>query len=325
MVRLNELYDICRGEGEEMVKKLREWTLVPKEDSYNCSKCKSSMRLQRATGRAGSWEWACTGYSTTNEETRKSCRYRVSLKKETFFDLSNLSILQILSFAHMWSRGYKLMDAMHELEIGSWHTVCDWSSFCREVCLSYYVTHLEKLGGPCRTVEIDESKFGKRKYHRGHHVEGCWVFGGVERETGRVFMEVVVRRDANTLIPLLEKWVEKGTTVMSDCWKAYDKMEGFVHMKVNHSLNFGDPETGTQTNTIESTWRHAKESFSFHGRKKAHVPGNLARYMFQKACRCKKIDPTEEFFRMAGIVYDPTREDGEKNAEVDDEDVDIFD
>lgn len=37
-----------------------------------------------------------------------------------------------------------------------------------------------KLGGPGKTVQIDESKIGKRKYHRGHHVEGQWVFGGIE-------------------------------------------------------------------------------------------------------------------------------------------------
>lgn len=29
-------------------------------------------------------------------------------------------------------------------------------------------------------VEVDEYKFGKRKYHKGHQVEGVWVVGGVE-------------------------------------------------------------------------------------------------------------------------------------------------
>jgi hypothetical protein len=34
-------------------------------------------------------------------------------------------------------------------------------------------------------MEIDESKFGKRRYNRGRRVDGCWVFGGVERTPER--------------------------------------------------------------------------------------------------------------------------------------------
>ena len=39
----------------------------------------------------------------------------------------------------------------------------------------------EPLGGLGVIVEIDEVKFGKRKYHRGRLVEGHWVLGGIER------------------------------------------------------------------------------------------------------------------------------------------------
>jgi hypothetical protein len=34
------------------------------------------------------------------------------------------------------------------------------------------------IGGENEIVEIDEIKFGKRKFHRGKRVEGVWVFGG---------------------------------------------------------------------------------------------------------------------------------------------------
>lgn len=41
------------------------------------------------------------------------------------------------------------------------------------------------------------------------------------------------------------------------------------------------------------------------GRIKAHIPGNLARYMFLKRCRNLQLDRTKEFFRLAGRLYDP--------------------
>ncbi|KAM0687664.1 hypothetical protein COBT_001096 [Conglomerata obtusa] len=36
-------------------------------------------------------------------------------------------------------------------------------------------------GGPGIIVEIDESKFGRRKYHHGHKIVGVWIVGMVER------------------------------------------------------------------------------------------------------------------------------------------------
>ncbi|KAG1035692.1 hypothetical protein G6F43_013187 [Rhizopus delemar] len=56
----------------------------------------------------------------------------------------------------------------------------------RLMMLSDYNAHNRqeehKLGSNvrCHHIQIDESKFGKRKNHRGHRVEGIWVFGMVE-------------------------------------------------------------------------------------------------------------------------------------------------
>lgn len=68
-------------------------------------------------------------------------------------------------------------------------------------------------------MEIDESKFGRRKYYRGHKVEGQWVFGGVERGTGRCFMVPVENRNSDTLLSIIKEYILPGTTIISDCWK----------------------------------------------------------------------------------------------------------
>jgi hypothetical protein len=75
----------------------------------------------------------------------------------------------------------------------------------------------EKIGGPNKIVEIDESKFGRRKYHRDHPVKGQRVFGGIERESGKTFLVPVPDRTVDILMAVIGAWIESGTTVISDC------------------------------------------------------------------------------------------------------------
>ena len=50
-------------------------------------------------------------------------------------------------------------------------------------------------------MEIDESMFGhKRKYNRGRVSEGAWVFGMVERGSGRALTVCVPGRVRETLV-----------------------------------------------------------------------------------------------------------------------------
>ena len=178
-----------------------------------------------------------------------------------------------------------------------------------------------KLGGPGKIVEIDESKFGKRKYHRGHHVEGQWVFGGYERGTGRTFMVPVEDRSAETLLPIIKDWIMPETTIYSDCWAAYNclQSEGYQHFTVNHTLHFKDPLSDTHINAIESSWRAAKTITTGSSRRKAHIPGNLAKYMFYKRCEQLNLDRTEEFFRLAGKLYNALDENQEEYENEEDE------
>lgn len=107
-------------------------------------------------------------------------------------------LIQILGFVNFWVQNVNLEFIGQQLDINSKATLTKWSRFCREVLLNALTLSKEKLGGIGKIVEIDESKFGKRKYHRGRIVEGSWVFGAFERDTGRVFMITVDDRFKNS-------------------------------------------------------------------------------------------------------------------------------
>jgi transposase-like protein len=124
----------------------------------------------------------------------------------------------------------------------------------------------EKIGGPNK---IDESKFGRRTYHRGYTVKGKWVFGGVESESGKTFLFPFPDRTAYTLMAVTDAWIEPSTTVVSDSRGACRDLdtEGYTHRTVNHSIGFVDERTGAHTNTTESTWRHVKAFLGPYNRK----------------------------------------------------------
>ena len=63
----------------------------------------------------------------------------------------------------------------HDLGI-SHMTIADWYNFPREVCISILENFSEQIGGPGKIVGIDESKFSKRKFHKGRRVDGMWMF-----------------------------------------------------------------------------------------------------------------------------------------------------
>ena len=88
-------------------------------------------------------------------------------------------------------------------------TGVDWYNFLRDVCAQYYVDHPNVIGGPGIEVEIDESKFGRRKISpwpvymwKVMH----WVFGGTERITGKAFLVEV----ESTLIPSIRQHIRTG-------------------------------------------------------------------------------------------------------------------
>jgi len=132
-----------------------------------------------------------------------------------------------------------------------------WCQYLRDVCSKWLLDHPYKIGGPGLSVEIDESVISKRKYHRGRMVPERWIFDGYCCTSGRGFLELVPDRSAETLLPLVQKYIHPGSLILSDQWAAYNRISEidvhppYEHQTVNHSVHFVDPVTGACTNNIE--------------------------------------------------------------------------
>jgi transposase-like protein len=125
------------------------------------------------------------------------------------------------------------------------NTVCDFQMHFRQLVAENLREVGTVIGGEGITVEIDESKLGKRKYNRGHHVEGVWVVGGIERTPEKRMLVVpVLNRCADTLIEVIRRHILPGTTVNTDMWRGYASLgeNGYVHNTVNHLRCFVDPD-----------------------------------------------------------------------------------
>ena len=126
------------------------------------------------------------------------------------------------------------------------------------------------IGGVGRVVEIDESLIStKRKNNRCAVREELWIFGRVERGTGKMFALMVPRgRSREELLPILKKFIKPDTIIYSDQWGAYNQSSSFdlstvpeknwQDFTVNHSLHVVNPVTRVHTNTVEGKWGNSK-------------------------------------------------------------------
>ena len=97
------------------------------------------------------------------------CRGTVSIRHGSWFQLSNLTLLELIVITYAILR--RDSDCQIESEFNlSDRTVADWGMFCSETMLEFLKGSSQKIGGPNKIAEIDDSKIGRRKYNRGHPV-----------------------------------------------------------------------------------------------------------------------------------------------------------
>ncbi|MFI4869519.1 MAG: IS1595 family transposase [Steroidobacterales bacterium] len=111
------------------------------------------------------------------------------------------------------------------------------------------------------TVEIDEAYVGGNTHKVGRpsaDSKKTAVFGMVERG-GDLMTAVVPNVKMETLVPIIEQNIEKGSLINSDEYMGYRTVRklGYRHETVRHR-NHQYVRGNTHTNTIEGFWSHFK-------------------------------------------------------------------
>ena len=103
-------------------------------------------------------------------------------------------------------------------------------------------------------------------------------------------MVPVEKRDRETLIPVIQKYILPGTTIISDYWKPYDILTDldFEHLKVNHLIEFKN-ENGDHTNKYEGHWRQVKNQLPKFGVRKQMFVSYLGEFMWRYALHLSLI------------------------------------
>lgn len=224
-----------------------------------------------------------------NDQKQYRCRYSVCLSRvgvfsRSIFKNTKKGIDDILQLFYL----YLLKTPIQGITMATGYsssTICRWTGKLRELVLNNLVREQRMIGGEGVIVEIDETKLGKRKYNRGHMVEGVWCVVGVERtESKRKFVCDVENRNADTLKQIIKDNVIPESIIYTDGWKGYKKAcedLGFAHFTVNHSKEFVNKETGVHTNTVEGVNNGLKLSIPVRNRIKKGIEGHLAYYIWR--------------------------------------------
>lgn len=146
-----------------------------------------------------------------------SCIIRLSIFKDTIIKNAHLSIIKNIKIFDMWLEevSFDLIATISNVDLAAVSNLC---SKLRDLkAFGLYPKKINTIGGECSVVEIDESKFGKRKQNKGHKVERAWIVGAAERKSRKIILMNIENSNCLTLAAFCKRFIHKKSIVFNGC------------------------------------------------------------------------------------------------------------
>lgn len=155
----------------------------------------------------------------------------------------------------------------------------------------------EQFGG---IVQIDETYMGGKnkgrfKFNQGRSLKQKTPVVGLLTDD-RVYTIVVQNTNGRTLKTIIYGLVERGSTIVTDEWPAYNGLSNeYVHEVVTHHTKRYVNERGFHTNGIEGFWSHLKRGIKgiYHVVKPKHLQMYCDEFAYRYNTR--KMDDIQRF------------------------------
>ena len=191
-------------------------------------RCGSEMKLKSAAAQKFSVQgvmWKCS-----------RCKDKTGFFASSAWVVRALGAKELILLVYLWAQGTDYEQISHEVGV-SYRHVCDLGTQLRECLWDYLQNYCDtrQLGGVDVVCEIDETEYGRKmKNQIGHKTDiklDCWE--AIQRDNGKIVLEPFEKpgRQPGTrrfrparkdeVLPLVEKFVKKGSIVCSDRLRAY--------------------------------------------------------------------------------------------------------
>jgi hypothetical protein len=289
--------DFCKlvASNGEVLSFLREKQVL--RSVSHCARCGDEMTTQKLARSQDGFCFRCP-----------RCKTQKSIRVGSFLVDCRLSLPTFASLLYLLQTEAPFKFLAEVLDLKP-NTVTDYANLLREEYSRDLLERGEMLGGAGQRVQVDESLLAKSKATRNNHarpVPPQWVFGAydVSRKVG--WIQLVERRDTETLLPLIQQWCLPGTIIVSDGWRAYESLPilGFQHEVVVHENHFVDPNTGIHTNNVEAFWQRCKRRFKrMYGTSRTLLASHVDEFLWQDRFGKNFSDRWENTLRMLKEHY----------------------